>query len=217
MYSRLWAGAGAGMFLVLALVSALEAQAAVQDQEIKEDSAKVTRWNRFVSQLLVLSRKTVAQRAVRKVESDGRYGGMADRGHGYHQVDYVDANSGRLISRVQWDRDKRRQLQEIEVYIYDAHDRVMRDYLAAYLPGFHHAPIQTAVNLHRYNRGLHAFRQFDASGVLVFEKCTGNHNGHAVDFALEDYEIDDAVKATPDYRACFAGLPHSVDGYLPPR
>jgi hypothetical protein len=203
--------------LVLAFSTTIGVAAApVQPQQIKEDKVKVAAWNKFAQQLLALSKKITARQPTQNTESEGKYGGAAGSKYGYRRVDYVDKTTGKLLSRVQWDRDKPDQLQEIEVNIYDSQGRLMRDFLAAYLPWSHNAPVQTVINLHQYNNGLHAFRQFDASGELLFEKCTGEFKGRSVDLTLEDYEIDDKVTATPDYRACFKGLQKTAGEYLLP-
>ncbi len=39
------------------------------------------------------------------------------------------------------------------------------------LPGLGSGLIQTLINLHYYNRDLHAYRQLDASDVLIYEQC----------------------------------------------
>ena len=212
----MWNKLSASVFFVVALVYVHAAVAEIQTQQVKEDTVKVSEWNHFAQQLLELSKKTVAARTVKKRETEGSYGGEVAGRYGYRRVDYHDDKTGKLLSRVQWDRDKPDQLQEIEVYIYGPQDRVLRDYLASYLPWSHNAPIQTAINLHQYNNGLHAFRQFDASGELLFEKCTGEYKGHSVDLALEDYEIDETVTAATDYHACFKGLRKTAGEYLLP-
>ena len=106
--------------------------------------------------------------------------------------------------------------------MHDDQGRVVRDYAAAYLPEGRNAPIQTLINLHAYNGGLHAFRQFDASGSRIYEFCEGNHGGEPVRLQLfeEDLvgtsEAAERILASPVYSACFEGLPAQAGRYLDP-
>lgn len=56
------------------------------------------------------------------------------------------------------------------------------------------APIQTLVNFHASNGKLSAFRQFDASGYLIYEACKGEYQGKKVDIGLEEDDLYGAEK-----------------------
>jgi hypothetical protein len=103
------------------------------------------------------------------------------------------------------------------VYVYDDSGRIQRDYAAIYLPWTRNAPIRTFVNLHHHNGEAHAFRQFDASGEPQFERCRGRHDGRPVDISLDPYLIDDPLRRTTAYRACFEGMPAQAGRYLAPQ
>jgi len=174
--------------------------------------------NTFARQVLALHNKLIAQtHATRKT----RNGGYANYPDFYREETWYDANGG-LISRLLWERDNPQNLHTIEVFIRDAQGRVLRDYLAAYLPDYRNAPTQTQVTLYRYNGELSAFRGFDAYGDPIVERCTGRFQGGQVDFVLDENEIyearvgrSDAMKR-PEYQACFAGLAETAGDYLTP-
>ncbi|MCR4300567.1 MAG: hypothetical protein NUV51_03080 [Sulfuricaulis sp.] len=177
---------------------------------------QVTVWNRFVESLVDLHKQGIAGREIRKSELTGGYGGEFAKGYTYREVNYHDAESGRLLSCIRQDENKPEKIQVIDVYIYDATGRVIRDYTAIYLPGARHAPIRTFINLHQYGEKLHGFRQFDASGNLLYEQCRGQFAGHDVDLSLEEHQIKPTVTASNDYQACFGRLPDTAEKYLIP-
>ena len=110
---------------------------------------------------------------------------------------------------------------------YDEEGRLLRDYAASYLPDYRNAPSQTLIFLHRYNDGVHAFRSFDASDDLLYERCEGEFQGEKVYFGLDIDEIEEAagqlyqsnsgIMAQPVYRHCFGDMPASAAEALPPR
>ncbi len=192
-----------------------------QFMRMQEDSEHVATWNRFADRIYELHRKRIAGRALRTTERIGGYGGVVNPLPDYYrEVSYYAADSDRLLSRIRWVRDEPDTIHEIEVYIYDDSGRVSRDYVAAYLPRARNAPIQTLINLHHYEDGLHGYRQFDASGNLIYEQCRGRLDGRRVHISLEDYQLgaeqEPAVMHSERYRTCFAGLPRSADKYLDP-
>ena len=129
----------------------------------------------------------------------------------------------RLISKVQWEKDNPELLHTIEVFIHDDQGRVIRDYVAAYLPTYRNAPTQTLITLHRYQDELHAFRSFDASGYRVVERCIGSLNGQQVHLLLDEDEIHEAqgdpqgIMTSETYQACFGDLPTEAGKYLTPQ
>jgi hypothetical protein len=196
-------------FAVAGPVGADELAIQAQQQE-----SQTVRWNRFVDHLYDLHQAQVRQRNIRVVE---RVGGYAGHPEFYREQKFLDAANGRLLSLIQWEKHARTQTREaihsIEIYVYDAEGRVLRDYLASYLPEARAAPIQALLNLHAYpQRELHAFRQFDASGARVYETCRGRYRGQTVDFGLEEDNLGPITspkgKLTPAlYQECFSGLP----------
>ena len=189
---------------------------------IKDDDKHITSWNTFADSIYKLHSWLVRQHRVRTEESSGGYNsGYLGSPDFYREVRYYDANNNRLLSRIQWEKDNPDTIHNIEIFIYDKYGNVERDYLAAYLPTFRNAPVQTLINFHSWNDDLHAFRQFDASGELIYEQCTGDHFGE-VDISLEDYqllqpsnEIAELI-ASDAYIACFNTLPSRAGKYLDP-
>ncbi len=185
--------------------------------KLQEDKTHVYVWNRFAEQILDLHNKLIEELPVTRKTRIGGYAHLPDF---YREESYY--HNGNLISRVQWEKANPDTLHVIEVFIHDNSGRVIRDYTAAYLPEYHNAPTQTLVSLHAYNGELHAFRSFDASGELVVERCTGNLDGKQVNLLLDldqifqAGEIDDGIRQTREYRACFTGLPKQAGTYLKP-
>lgn len=191
---------------------------------MKEDTQQIKTWNRFSESIYLLHKWLISQYPIRTEESSGGYrkGGYLGGPDFYHEVKYINADNGRVLSQIQWVKDKPDTIHTIEIYLYDTNGEVRLDYLAAYLPGFRNAPIQTLINFHAYNDGLHAFRQFDASGELIYEQCMGDHFSGRVNISLEDYDLlspsgDNAkLMASEVYTACFGSLPSSAGKYLDP-
>lgn len=186
-------------------------------QTLSVDHQQVRRWNRFAEALLERHHRQLESRRVIRSE---RIGGYAGRPGFYRELRFVDVASGRLLSVLRWERDDPTALHGIEVYEYGPDGRVLRDYLADYLPVHRNAPIQTLVNVHNYRDGLHAFRQFDASGVRIYEQCRGEWRGEQVIVSLEQDELPINTGAVPEqvgealYASCFDGLPEDVDAHL---
>lgn len=184
------------------------------------DRNHVRRWNAFADALVALHQRQIEAHRVRTEESVGGYAGMPEF---YREVRYFDADSGRLLSKVQYEREGPGHVHAIEVYVYGPDGRLVRDYAAAFLPGYRNAPVQTLVNLHHYNGGLHAFRQFDASGARIYEACEGTWQGRTVRIRLFEDDLHDTegdgarVMASPEYRACFEGLPLTAGRFLRPQ
>lgn len=183
------------------------------------NTAQVERWNRFADEIHVLHRRQLEGVDVKETS---RVGGYYRWPEFYREVQYQDAKTGRLLSVIQWEREKAGNIHSIQVYVHDAGGRVTRDFLAWYLPFARNAPIGTFINLHAYHGELHAYRQFDASDNLIYENCRGRYGGEAVTISLDEFalireERAPAVTAAPAYRACFASLPASAGVYLRPQ
>jgi len=183
---------------------------------MREDKVHIKTWNQFADRLLQLHRLQIANTAVETRQSFGGYAGMKDF---YKEVVYTDRKSRKVLSTVQWVTEHPDVMHTISVNIYDDKGRLIRDYLAAYLPVHRNAPIQTLINLHHYNGGLHAFRQFDASGNKIYEKCRGRFANKKVDLSLwEDdfYLKDKQVFETKLYHACFDKIPENYERFSNP-
>lgn len=204
-----------GAVLLLATLSSWAADAQIKQMEIDEDH--VASWNRFAGKAYELHQRQITSRTIRQTEVAGVYYGTAASGYRYKETSYYDAHSGLLLSRVRVDRDRPKVLHIVEVFIHDEQGRVARDFAALYLPWSQNAPLRTLINVHQYNRELHAYRQFDASGERVYEQCKGTHAGKKVDISLEQQDIGPATTASDAYQACFAGVQQTAGIYLSPQ
>lgn len=186
---------------------------------MKEDSQHVRTWNKFVDDLLALHKRIIAETPH---SMTSKVGGYANFPRFYVEKEYRD-KAGHLLSRVQWEREHPDTLHVIEVNRYDAKGRVVRDYAGAYLPVYHNAPVQTLVSLHGYNGKLHAFRTFDASGDMLYERCQGRYKGKSVDINLDFDDVyvmegkPDTVLTSKAYRACFHDVAKTAGDYVHPQ
>jgi hypothetical protein len=181
------------------------------------DTQHAQKWNRFARAVVALQAQQLADRRLRTTEKQGEYGGEMAKGYGYRESEYADAVTGQLLGRLRRDRDRADFVQSGEVYIHDDQGRVLRDYAFIYLPWAPGAPIRTFINLHDYRNGLHAYRQFDASGTTTYESCEGTVDGHAVAISLPEERVGAPARDAGDYRTCFAGLPTVAGRYLMPQ
>jgi len=207
--------------MVLLLMSTTAAAPLPDPGPINPKADHVERWNWFVRAVYALHTKLTAGRGIRTEE---RTGGYAGKPGFYREVAYFDKDTGRLISRLQWESKKPDLLHSIEVYIYDDKGRVRRDYGAWFLTHSRTAPQATVINLHAYNDGLTALRQFDATDNRLYEICKGKYKGKPVDIELWEDEIirltgePDTVMTSKAYAACFRGLPAKSAGrFLTPQ
>jgi len=179
------------------------------------NTTQVGEWNLFASRLLKIHRHVVGTVAV-----DRRYrlGGYANRPKFYREIEFRDRQNGRLLSRVLWERENPKNLHSVDVFFYDAGGRLSFDFSATYMPDFRNAPLQTLINAHHHDEDLHAFRQFDASGNLIFENCRGDYFGTAVDISLDEDSIPPSPEEVPTnlYVSCFGYLPLTAGKLLNP-
>ncbi len=186
-------------------------------QTLTVDHQQVAQWNGFADALRAIHEQRLARGDVVTSEESGGYANHPDF---YREVSYRDKHSGKLLSRIRWERTHPDRVHSIEVYEYDDRGRVARDYAAVYLPKYRNAPIQTLVNLHHHEDGLHAYRQFDASGVRIYEQCKGEFFGEPVMVSLDEDELPLHAGVVPDdvgdalYASCFEQIPGSADPYL---
>ena len=204
------------------LFAALAAPAGADEMRpLDPDAGHVERWNWFVDAVYALHKQRIRGR---KIRTTAEIGGYFRQPEFYKEVKYFDADSGEHISTIQWEREHPDRIHAIEVFVYDKKGRVMRDYSALFLTHSRNAPQQTLINLHAYNQGLHAFRQFDATDNRIYEFCEGLYRGKAVEIRYDEVQIieyeDDpkSPMSRPEYKACFAGLPVKSAGvYLTPQ
>lgn len=177
----------------------------VATEAMKGDNNHVRIWNKFANDSFNLHKKLIDGK---KLEVKTRIGSYANVKNFYIEHRYFD--KGKLISQVQWEKDNPKTLHTIEVFVHDKQGRVIRDFMAAYLPFYHNAPTQTLISFHHYDGNLHAFRSFDASGDLVLERCTGeNAQRQAVNLLLDEddlYNDPDEIIGSKEYNSCFDGL-----------
>lgn len=194
---------------------------AAESGSLKSDPKQVKLKNQFVDAMYALHKKLVASHEVITSEKIGGYVGNPEF---YREVTYRDKKTGKMFSRIQWEKDNPETIHVIELFFRDPQGRVIRDYTAAFLPGYRNAPVQTLLALHGYNDALHAFRSFDATGEAVFERCEGTYQGEKVNLNFEDYEIEDMRRqpdkgdmVTPVYQACFKGVALVAGKYVEPQ
>jgi len=195
------------------------AQAAERSQPMQEDKQHIKTWNQFFTDLVTLHQKRIAGKSIRTTEQIDGYFREPDF---YREVKYYDADSGQLLSKIQWEVASPKTIHSIEVYFYDEQGKLSHDYLAAFLPVYRNAPIQTAVTFYNHSDEIKAFRQFDASGERIYEQCTGTHFTDDIDISLEDYQLSPfapnkpAIMSSEAYTACFADLQIEAGHYLQP-
>jgi len=186
-------------------------------ETMKGDNNHVRVWNKFANDSLALHKKLTDGKKLEVKTSIGSYANVKDF---YIEHRYFD--KGKLISQVQWEKDDPKTLHTIEVFVHDKQGRVIRDFMAAYLPFYHNAPTQTLISFHHYTGKLHAFRSFDATGDLVLERCMGTDaKGQAVNLLLDEddlYNDPDEIIGSKEYNSCFDGLKQNKLGkYIIPQ
>jgi tetratricopeptide (TPR) repeat protein len=186
---------------------------------LKVDQQQVDEWNRFATRLFALHERQMQKYETYKKSSSGGYATHPDL---YRQVSYYNKTNDKLLSRLQWEKDNPERLHSIAVYVYDEQGDLQRDYLAAYLPKYRNAPVQTLINIHFSDKELRAFRQFDASGNRIYEQCRGQYFGEPFTISLEEHEIPSIAGHMPKYisaelyRSCFSEITSEADQYLDP-
>ncbi len=208
------------IFLIAFGLSGFIANAlAVSDASMKEDNAHIRKWNKFANDVLKLHHKLIQQHEHEIKKSTGGYAGNKDY---YIEENYISQKTGKLLSKVQWEKANPEIMHTIEVYVHDEKGRVKRDFLAAYLPDYHNAPVQTLVSFHQYSGKLHGFRSFDASGDKILERCEGEYKGKPFEFILDEDELYAAsmdgnpIEATV-YSLCVGHLPQELGKYIKPQ
>lgn len=205
---------------VITLILFLCSLGFVSAEGTKGDNEHVRNWNKFADDTLQLHKQLTAKTAHHVRSRVGGYFGNKDF---YTEKTFHAKHNGKLISRVQWERENPDALHSIEVFIHDAEGRVIRDFTAAYLPTYRNAPTQTLISFHNYNDQLHAFRTFDASAYRIVERCEGTLDGKEVNMLLDEDEIaqaldgDSNIMESREYKACFDGLREKLGKYRIPQ
>ncbi|MFU8831956.1 MAG: tetratricopeptide repeat protein [Wenzhouxiangella sp.] len=207
-----------GLVVLLGVIWATDVHAL---RSMREDPVQVARWNQFAEELYHVHLQLTDGR---EIVTEERVGGYAGDPGFYREVRYLDSGDLRPLSRIWWERAQENTVHLIQVFFHDANGQVAYDYLAMFLPRFRNAPILTLVNLHQHTEGLHAFRQFDASGVRIREVCRGTYDDRPVHISLEPYELVSGGHTPPavrtedadPYQRCFAGLPLAPGEWLEP-
>lgn len=182
---------------------------------MQKDREHIKRWNGFANAVYQLHKLQIEKIPHTTKTTKGGYQGNSDY---YIETRYLDENTEQLLSRVLREADNPELIHVVEVFIHDQQGRVIRDYLAAYLPGFRNAPIQTLINFHSYQSNLHAYRQFDASGARIYEQCRGSLGGEDIFLSLEEHEFEPglAILTAGEYQQCFSNIPKLAGKYLQP-
>ena len=196
------------LFIALAII--MNIAHADDLRSLGEDSLQVQNWNQFTDSLYRYHKKLIKDRVIR--QGSYRIGGYSRLPNFYKEVEYRDKKTGRLKSRIAWERKNPEKIHIIEIFFYDKGGRVTRDYTAAFLPKYRNAPIQALISLHNYTGKLHGFRVFDASGVRIYEICKGSLQGKPVSISMDFDDIEIAstqtngIRSTDQYKACFGPL-----------
>lgn len=208
------------IFTILLLPISTAALSAKSEKRMRVDNQHVNAWNRFAEQVLKLHKRQIAGKQIEKTQVSGGYDSNPDY---YNEIIYTDKATGKVLSIIQWEKESPDVVHSIEVFVHDDQGRVIRDFSASYLPGARNAPVQTLINLHHYNDGLHAYRQFDVSKDVIYEYCQGEYAGqqHLLrlfedNLAATDYDSRQLLKS-PVYKACFTGLQKKVGKYIIPQ
>lgn len=204
------------LFIVGSSVYAVESD---NPTPLKADNTQIMQWNKFAEQVYVLHKKQIINKAVVTKKS---VGGYAQYPEYYIETNYFDKKTGLLLSRIQREQKNFNNIHLIEVFIYNEDNRLIRDYMAAYLPEYRNAPIQTLINFHYSDNELRSYRQFDASGNRIYEQCQGSHFDTKFMISLEEHEIPNNAGILPAsvsnelYLACFNQLSATAGKYIIP-
>lgn len=186
-------------------------------QSLTVDHAQVKQWNRFADALYTLHERQLQEHKIVTSESMGGYANNPDY---YREVSYHDAESGQLLSRIRWVTQQPDVVHSIDVFQYDEQGRLDKDFAVVYLPMHRNAPIQTLINIHQYHDDLMSFRQFDASGVRIYEQCRGHYASEPVMISLDQDELPLHTGHLPQfvteelYTRCFANMPEDAAAQL---
>lgn len=169
----------------------------------------------FHRAIYALHEQVIAQHQIRTEEERGDYEGAAAAHYQYVDTRYYDVATGHLLSHVRRDADTPENVHTVEVNIYE-NGKLVRDFGSITMPWAPAHPINTFINLHQYNGPLHSFRQYNIYGDVGYESCTGELAGKRVRISLDEKDINETRAATPEYKACFAGMSTDWESYIKP-
>lgn len=178
-------------------------------------------WNEFVDKLYGLHKVLLKEHDdYYTFETIAGYGGVTNNLEYYREVQYFERQSGKMLSVVKWEQEYPFGIHMIDVFIYGDEGRLKREYSATYLPSRHTSPSETLIILHYYKDGLHSFREFDASNILIYEECASMEDRNVI-FAFHYEDIpeslsDLAKEKQPAYRSCFSHTADSAEPYTDP-
>ncbi len=206
-------------FLIIVGFLGIASNTFAADASMKEDNQHVRTWNAFANNVLKLHRELIKKHRYKVKKSIGGYAGNKDF---YIEENYISEKTGQLLSKVQWEKENPDVMHTIEVYVHDKSGHTVRDYIAAYLPGYRNAPVQTLISFHQYSGKLHGFRSFDASGDKILERCEGEYKGKPFEFILDEDELYAAsMEGNPIeknvYQLCVGKLPEKLGKYIKPQ
>ena len=170
----------------------------------------------FHRAVYVLHEQQIAQHSIRTEEKTRDYEGLAAVGYRYRITSYYDAETGRLLSRIQRDADVPQAIHIAEVNVYDADGRLVRDFFSSAPPWKPIHPSHAYINLHNHNGQLHSFRQFELDGQVNYEFCEGVLKGKPIRIALDWSDINEKTIASSEYQACFDGMSKDWAQYTTP-
>lgn len=210
--------------LIATLFSVLSAGVAQADSASSIDTSYFAReaksWNKFADELYVLHKKQIAGKDIKIEEKTGGYFRYENF---YKEQKFIDNKTGHVISMIQWETKNPKNIHVIQVFLRDDKGRLVRDFGATYRTEDHDDPMVTEINLHAYSNGLAAFRQFNASDEITYERCRGTYQGKKVDIRLGIVELEefrgepDTIMTTPAYKTCFGSIPLKAGKYLTPQ
>jgi hypothetical protein len=170
----------------------------------------------FHRAVYALHEQQIARHTVRTEETTGKYEGVAAAGYRYRITSYYEAETGRLLSRIQRDANLPEAIHIAEVNVYDANGSLVRDFFSSAPPWRPIYPSHAYINLHHHNGRLHSFRQYELDGQVNYEFCEGELAGKPVRIALDMGNINGEAIVSPEYRACFDGMSRDWAQYSTP-
>lgn len=208
------------IFLVVCSLCVGSVQAASVLSAPANYETEAQQWNRFADDLYALHKKQINGKSL---EIKERLGGYFQQANFYKEQSFYDKKTGELLSLIQWEKRRPKNIHVIQVFFYDNKGRPHYDYAASFRTADHDDPATTEISLFDYPKGLRAFRQFNASNEITYEHCEGKWKGKPVDIRLDVVDLEEfrdepnTIMTTPEYSACFGRLPKSVASYLPPK
>ena len=207
--------------IFLSQITGCEAQT-VDEEALPPHLEKLyKRLNGFVDDLYKVHKRRLEGREFYTTEEVGGYGGLTDDLAFYNNVNYFDTKSKRLLSTIKWERVNPDNIHMIDLFVYDDHGQLKRNYAAAYLPTRRVSPLETSITLHYYKNNTYSFREFDAHDVLIYEQCNDLKDEEKIYFAFHYEDIPDSyqeldVEQRKIYRSCFEHASSTAEPYISP-